>query len=624
MRRSLSLPLFLLLTITVSACVKRIPAQAGGDRKVVAGLPIELGQPSEVPEGAAVVWKLGDGTEVQGPQVTHAWHRPGTYQVSVAVTDPDGKLRSDEAQVQVSRPPLLTILPETAGYVLVSDRPGERIKAVPLFLERLLAAGQDANAILATLREAGGFDLFSAQGWADAGLDPEGELALVGLDGGRETMVVVALGPGEGARKILRSLLLKRGDAKEQPAEKDPAVTEVRTVDKGDLLAAYADYRGHLWVGFAEHGSDPVRTLSDLRASKPGAGIDQEPTFKRAMGLRKADGAARLYMTRSFFELSEKQEMASAGEAERRRHAQILQRLGFLRADLDLRADALVVELRLGLDGEEAKGLSAVAKARNPLPPFRGMLAANRHLMAKLSADWVGVVRTLMEAVGEVEKWKELNFAMEAFAAKSGLQLKPWLLDNLGDSFMLSLSFKGSGLLALSGDSATRPALQELIEGVAYLQVRDAQAFGQALDGLCGQENGLAWLRPDHQKGNKRWRLGKDAQGLFVELADGLVLIASSEELLAQARQRIAKPGSKATVWPASLEAGDTQVLALDLGQLRSDLEKAEPPSGNVSAAMLKGMLTMGLQKVGDLHTLVLEASMDATTLTLRAQLSLQ
>ena len=624
MRRSSFLPFLLLLAITMSACVKRIPAQAGGDRKVVAGLPVVLGQPSEVPEGAAVVWKLGDGTEVKGPQVTHAWHRPGTYRVSVAVTDPDGKLRSDEAQVQVSRPQLLSSVPETVGYVLQFDRPGEQLKAIPLFLERLLASGQDANATLATLREASGFDLFSVQGWTDAGLDPEGGLALVGLDGGQEIMLIAALAPGEGARKILRSLLLKRGDAKVQPAEADPAVMEVRTVDKGDLLAAYADCRGHLWVGFPKDGSDPVRTLSALRASKPGVGIDQEPTFKRAMGLRKEAGAAQLYMTRRFFELSEKQEMASASEDERRRHAQILERLGFLRADLDLRADALVVELRLGLDGEQAKTLAAVAKARNPLPPFRGMLAANQHLVAKLSADWFGVVRTLMEEVGEGERWNELNQAMEAFAAESGVQLKPWLLDNLGDSSMLSLSFKGSGLLALSDDGATRPALPELLDGVAYLQVRDTQAFGQALDGLCAQENGLPWLRPDHQKGNKRWRLGPDSLGLLVELADGLLLIATSEEILAQARARVAKPGTPATVWPASLEAGDAQILALDLGQLRRDLEKAEAPSGNVSAAMLKGMLTMGLQKVGELHTLVLEASMDATTLTVRAQLRLR
>ncbi|HEX8122398.1 MAG TPA: PKD domain-containing protein [Solirubrobacteraceae bacterium] len=55
---------------------------------------------------AAWAWSFGDGgTSVQGPQTTHVWAMPGTYQVSLKVTDLDGKSATTTRTVVVKALP---------------------------------------------------------------------------------------------------------------------------------------------------------------------------------------------------------------------------------------------------------------------------------------------------------------------------------------------------------------------------------------------------------------------------------------------------------------------------------------------------------------------------------------
>jgi len=70
--------LLALFSLVVAGCVKRMPASVGGDRTLKAGEPATFGQKAEVPEGTKIVWSMGDGAELRGPQVEHAWHLPGS------------------------------------------------------------------------------------------------------------------------------------------------------------------------------------------------------------------------------------------------------------------------------------------------------------------------------------------------------------------------------------------------------------------------------------------------------------------------------------------------------------------------------------------------------------------
>ena len=68
----------------------------------------------------------------------------------------------------------LTMIPETTPAT-------ERMKELPVLLERMLPSGKDANAVLASLQENLGFDPLSEKGMRAAGLDPSGGLAWVSL-----------------------------------------------------------------------------------------------------------------------------------------------------------------------------------------------------------------------------------------------------------------------------------------------------------------------------------------------------------------------------------------------------------------------------------------------------------
>jgi len=613
-RRSLLL-LPVLIGLCLPACVKRIPASAGGDRQVVAGEPLQLGQPVEVPEGARVEWQLGDEERASGPQVRHTWHWPGDYQIAVTVTDPDGEQRRDSAAITVQRPALLQVIPAAAAMLAVLDRPGERLSEVPLFVERLYAAGQDANELLANVREALGFDPFRPDGWRAAGVDPGGGLAAVDLPplaaeaeiGAPSMLLVASLRPGAAARESLLRLLGTTGLIETRPSERDPAIQIVHQVEPSRVVAAFTAFRGHLWIDpGARHRQRPEALLARLRQAGPKPGIAAEPSFVRAAALRDEPGALQLYVAPGEVDRIQRDGGAPAPAAVPQA---FLDATTFLRGDVDVEPDRLRLQLRLGLQGESAAGLARKLRARNPVPPFRSRLPAGRHLVLKLSAEWLGLLQSAAELAGGATAWSELQADLAALEQRTGVALRERLLANAGDSLALAVRLRLGVLLGLVGGDSAAGSWRDAVGGVLLLQLRDADAFFAALAALSrwAEQSGLG-LRQMGDGQSRHWLLGTGEDPLVVVPAPDMALLAPSLEAAAAMRDRISAADAPRKRWPAELEQPAHQVLAVDLSTLTQDLERTAAPPGQSSVALVRGMILMGLARFGKLDRLVVDA----------------
>jgi PKD repeat protein len=87
-------------------------AAAGRDQMACAGDTVSFkGSGSSDPDGAlkAHVWDFGDGNTAEGADVEHAFAAPGTYKVTLTVTDDAGSScssTSDAMEVFVNAPPV--------------------------------------------------------------------------------------------------------------------------------------------------------------------------------------------------------------------------------------------------------------------------------------------------------------------------------------------------------------------------------------------------------------------------------------------------------------------------------------------------------------------------------------
>lgn len=623
--------LSVLALLFAQGCLKRLPAVAGGDKKVVAGHEMTFGSVEEVPDGASIVWTMGDGSRYTGAQVRHAWQRPGKFQVVVTVTDTDGQKRKDSSTVEVSRPALLDVIPATAGFVLLVKTPGENLKNVPLLMEHMFTSGAEVNSTLAKIREILGFDPFSSNGWRDAGLDPTGGIAMAGLDGGRNIVFIAALLPGEKARKTLRHVFLKDEQMAEKPADSAPYISVVTQGDSKDAQFAYMNYRGHLWVAFPDEDkgpkphaphNGPVQVLSQLRSGGLQQSLaDNKDWFAPAYSSRKDEGSVELFMSRDFVSFANEKD---ASPEERAEDEAFISKLQFVRMDLDLAPEAINTKMFIGFVGKEASRLASVMRARNTVPAFRTTMADGNHMSLKWSLDLPGLIAAAAEIAGEKDEWEQAISAMNQFKTTTGIDTKKDILDNLGDSVMVAGRLKIGGLMGLTGQGEKKESLSDYLDGTVLVQLRDSKRFFTALDALSHVEGLGSSIRVIKTHGDRQWSIGPKDLGLFLAQADSMAVIATSQDAARASIARLSKPHGPDGRWPEAIDKPDQQVWAMDLLQLRKDFEAFEPSAKNASGVMIKNMLMMTLAGVGKLDMLVATATFRDNVLVVSGSLGMK
>ena len=97
-------------TVVVAKPPNQVPVAriAGGAHEGVAPYSAKLdGSSSSDADGSLVSfeWKLGDGRTATGQSVNATWEKPGTYNVSLVVTDDDGAQGCTSTSVSVAEPP---------------------------------------------------------------------------------------------------------------------------------------------------------------------------------------------------------------------------------------------------------------------------------------------------------------------------------------------------------------------------------------------------------------------------------------------------------------------------------------------------------------------------------------
>jgi hypothetical protein len=610
-----------LFSLVAAGCVKRVPASVGGDRTLKAGEPVTFGQKASVPEGTKIVWSMGDGAELRGPQVEHAWHVPGSYTVAVEVTDQDGEKRSDSATISVSQVALAEVLPKTAEALLLFDRPAERMKELPVLLERMLPSGKDANAVLASLQENLGFDPLSEKGMQAAGLDPLGGLAWVFIrtEKGVANVAVASISEAEAAREAFRRIMNKMGEVKEQTSPADPAIVEMRRGEKDELVAASTVYRGHLWVSFSDDpgGPDPVAVLTALRSGKSGI-LAGAAHYQKAAATRKEIGAGHLFMSKWYLKFAQGE---SQGAEKDEIKDEVMARLEFFRADLDLLADEVRIKSWTGLCGEEAAVLAKTFKARNKVPAFGTLVSDKEHLVMKLSVDLPGFFKAVLDLAGQGALWNDMIGGFEQLSAGAGI--KAGLLDNFGDSHLLLIRFNPVGLLdvASRGDQA-KSGPMDLFSAVVFSQLRDPGRFTNTLDKLAALPPVTAVLQKPKGGPQNSYKIQLGLLPLTLMVDKGFAVLATTPGLAGQSVGRIGASQEPLKGWPEIMDTADHQVAFARVHQFIEDFKSAEVPRDNPGAAFMKSMAMMVLGKLSAISTATLDAALAEEVLTINLTLT--
>jgi hypothetical protein len=610
-----------------------MPASVGGDRTLKAGEPATFGQKAEVPEGSKIVWSMGDGAELRGPRVEHSWHVPGSYTVAVEVTDQDGQKRTDSATITVSRVALAEVLPESVEALFLFDRPAERMKELPVLLERMLPSGKDANAVLASLQENLGFDPLSEKGMRAAGLDPLGGLAWVSLRAEKDVtnMAVASIHEVEAAQETFRRIMNKMGEVKEQTSPADPAIVEMRRGEKDELVAASTVYRGHLWVGFPDPGGpDPVAVLTALRSGKSKS-LAGAAHYQKAAATRKEIGAGHLFMSKWYLSFAQGSGQQAGAEDDEIRD-EVMDRLEFFRADLDLLADEVCIKSWTGLSGEEAAVLAKTFRARNPVPAFGTLVSDKEHLVMKLSVDLPGFFKAVLDLAGQGALWNDMIGGFEQLSAlntsrtangAAGAGIKAGLLDNFGDSHLLLIRLNPVGLLdvASRGDQA-KSGPMDLFSAVMFSQLRDPGRFTDTLDKLAALPPVAAVLQKPKGGPQNSYKIQLGLLPLTLMVDKGFAVLATTAGLAGQSIGRIGASKEPLKGWPEIMDTADHQVAFARVHQFIEDFKRAEVPRDNPGAAFMKSMAMMVLGKLSAISTATLDAALAEEVLTINLTLT--
>jgi hypothetical protein len=487
----------------------------------------------------------------------------------------------------------------------------------------MLPSGKDANAVLASLQENLGFDPLSEKGMKAAGLDPQGGLAWVSMrvDKGLANAAVATVFDVEAARETFRRIINKMGEVKEQTSSADPAIIEMRRGEKDELVAASTVYRGHLWVGFPDDpdGPDPVAFLAALR-SGTGGNLAGAAHYQKAAAARKEIGAGHLFMSKWYLGFAQGE--SSGAESEKIKD-EVMDRMEFFRADLDLLADEVRIKSWTGLSGEEAAVLAKTFKARNPVPAFGTLVTQKEHLVMKLSVDLPGFWKAVLDLAGQGAMWTDMIGSLEQLGAGTGIQVKAGLLDNVGDSHLLLIRLNPVGLLdvASRGDQA-KSGPMDLFSAVLFSQLRDPGLFTGTLDKLAALPPATAVLQKPKGGPKNSYKIQMGLLPLTLVVDKGFAVLATTPGLAGQSVGRIGASKESLKDWPKIMDTADHQVAFARVYQFIEDFKRAEVPRDNPGAAFMKSMAMMVLGKLTAISTATLDAALSGDVLAINLTLA--
>lgn len=384
------LPLVCLAAVLATSCIKRVAPSPGEDRNTLSGVPLRFGQPQELPEGTAISWDFGDGTQPQsGAAVGHAFPRAGVFTVVETVKDKDGQTRTARTHVVALRRPVPMAVPGDARAVLYMERPWGRVTTHREVAGKLsLGAFFDEAARMVS--EAAGFDALDLTSAQVNGFDPDKGVAFFTLPQDPEALVF-AVGTADDAKSLeaaRRLLTAPRGwsraatgpfqlsDAK--LADGTPVLLGQNAAgDKVGVLQRY----GYLYLRLPG-ASDPLLALKSVAALPADKGLAADPAFSAA-ARQVGNGDATFYSRGG-----EKADSRFAGE------------LGSSAFALVDQPELLQLRLWSQLKNLKADALKAAFTPAQPPPDIAARLPPHAAAYLRISAAPDALWRELTRASG--------------------------------------------------------------------------------------------------------------------------------------------------------------------------------------------------------------------------------
>jgi hypothetical protein len=264
-----------LIALGLTSCVRRFPADAGGDRAVLAGIPVVFGAGPPAPQGTRVKWDFGDGESADGLPVNHAFQLPGKYQVVMTVTDASGERRA-KAVLAVERRPPMAAVPPGASFAITFDHFIERLP-VYLSLADRFGGSDRARTALGIAETALGFDVARPEMALAAGIDPDKGFAIV-IFNEEPAATYLAIGlANEAKAAVTARQTAERFSGASLRTEPDGSVS-VKT-DQGQVQ--YIIDRGYLVLRSASTPPEANPGFPAFRSAPP-TGLAGSASFQRA------------------------------------------------------------------------------------------------------------------------------------------------------------------------------------------------------------------------------------------------------------------------------------------------------------------------------------------------------
>ncbi|EPX58639.1 hypothetical protein D187_003837 [Cystobacter fuscus DSM 2262] len=302
--RALMAVLVVAVVLSAPGCHRAVKPEAGGDRTVEAGVPVDFG--AEGRDAPVVSWDFGDGSPAQsGARVAHAFERPGTY--AVRALDKGAVLASATLTV-VSRP-VLRAIPDDAEVALFFPQLRGNVDPLMGFMSQLVGESQvlqtlDAVPLLALV-------LRDVTGGQARIVDPDEGLGFFSLPRFEGSVVLLGVADTQAAVDAVVKEVQSRGA---RVVRREPQGTVFLRRDNGMSMVVFPD-RGYLYVVvpdapeseseqeegtpqqvLAEVGDDGLAAVEEVRARIQGAsgsGLSEQPLLT---SMRAKVGAGHVHV----------------------------------------------------------------------------------------------------------------------------------------------------------------------------------------------------------------------------------------------------------------------------------------------------------------------------------------